>query len=120
MRMLNPDDTLSPYQCPVTAMMSLVGGKWKLIILWCISNEINHFGMLQRAIPAISKKMLTAELRALEHDGLISRTVYPVVPPNVEYGITELGETLRPVLNMMAKWGEDYALPLQTNQAESA
>jgi DNA-binding HxlR family transcriptional regulator len=69
--------------------------------------------MLQRAIPSITKKMLTSELRALETVGLISRKVYPVVPPKVEYSITPLGETLRPVLNAMGSWGQEYALPMQ-------
>lgn len=113
MRVLSTDGEMTPYRCPVTATVNLIGGKWKLIILWCISNDINHFGKLQRAIPSISKKMLTSELRALERDGLISRTVYPVVPPKVEYRITELGQTLSPILNSMAQWGEAYALPLQ-------
>lgn len=104
---------VGPYRCPVTATMSLIGGKWKLIILWCISNEINRFGKLQRAIPDISKKMLTAELRALERDGIISRTIYPVMPPSVEYRMTALGETLLPMMNIMAQWGIDYALAQQ-------
>jgi DNA-binding HxlR family transcriptional regulator len=64
--------------------------------------------------------MLTAELRALEHDGIISRTVYPVVPPRVEYRITELGETLRPMLNEMARWGQQYALPMQQQDASAS
>lgn len=116
MNLTDSNDEFTPYTCPVTAMMNLIGGKWKLIILWCISNDINRFGKLQRAIPAISKKMLTAELRDLESDGLITRTVYPVVPPKVEYHISDLGETLRPVLNMMAQWGEEYAIPLQATE----
>ncbi len=103
----------TPYQCPVTATMQLIGGKWKIIILWAITNNVNRFGMLQRAIPSITKKMLTSELRALETVGLISRKVYPVVPPKVEYSITPLGETLRPVLNAMGNWGQEYALPMQ-------
>ena len=106
-------DIPGPYQCPVTATMQVIGGKWKIIILWAISNDVNRFSLLQRAIPSITKKMLTTELRALEADGLISRTVYPVVPPRVEYSITPLGETLRPVLNAMGDWGMHYALPMQ-------
>jgi DNA-binding HxlR family transcriptional regulator len=107
------DPITSPYRCPVTATMQFLGGKWKIIILWAISNQVKRFGELQRAIPGITKKMLTAELRALEHDGFISRTVYPVVPPKVEYNITALGETLRPVLGALGEWGQIYALPLQ-------
>ncbi len=109
----------SPYRCPVTATMHLIGGKWKIIILWAISNNANRFGLLQRAIPDITKKMLTSELRALEADGLISRKVYAVVPPKVEYSITALGETLGPVLNAMGAWGQRYALPMQDGEVIS-
>lgn len=99
--------------------MQLIGGKWKIIILWAISNNVSRFGELQRAIPGITKKMLTSELRALERDGLISRTVYPVVPPKVEYNITPFGDTLRPVLGAMGDWGVTYAIPLQ-DEAKAA
>jgi len=115
MKTFAPGETLAPYQCPVTATMRLIGGKWKMIILWCITNEVNRFGELQRAIPAITKKVLTEELRALESDGLITRTVYPGLPLKVEYHITSLGETLRPMLNSMANWGEQYAIPTQAS-----
>jgi DNA-binding HxlR family transcriptional regulator len=102
----------SPYQCPVTAaMQQIIGGKWRIIILWAIGNDVNRFGMLQRAIPGITKKMLTTELRALEEAGLISRTVFPVVPPRVEYAVTPLGETLRPALEALDLWGETHVLP---------
>lgn len=101
----------SPYQCPVTAAMQVIGGKWRIIILWAIGNKVNRFGMLQRAIPGITKKMLTTELRALEEAGLICRTVFPVVPPKVEYEMTALGHTLRPALEALGMWGEAHALP---------
>ena len=101
----------SPYQCPVTAAMQVIGGKWRIIILWAVGNNVNRFGMLQRAIPGITKKMLTTELRALEEAGLISRTVFPVVPPKVEYAVTPLGKTLRPALEALGVWGEAHVLP---------
>ena len=101
----------SPYQCPVTAAMQIIGGKWRIIILWAIGNDVNRFGTLQRAIPGITKKMLTTELRALEEAGLISRTVFPVVPPKVEYAVTPLGQKLRPALEALGLWGETHALP---------
>ncbi len=107
-----------PYQCPVTAAMQVIGGKWKIIILWAITNNANRFGLLQRAIPSITKKMLTSELRALEEAGLISRKVYPVVPPKVEYSITPLGETLRPVLNALGEWGVEHVLEKRSKAAE--
>jgi DNA-binding HxlR family transcriptional regulator len=108
----------TPYRCPVTATMQLIGGKWKIIILWAITNNVNRFGALQRAIPDITKKMLTSELRALEAEGLISRKVYAVVPPKVEYSITPLGASLGPVLNAMGDWGQAYALPMQLEKSE--
>lgn len=113
MKSVSFDQTTTPYNCPVTATVRLIGGKWKMIILWCITNDVNRFGELQRAIPGITKKMLASELRALEKEGIISRTVYPVVPPKVEYSITPMGDTLRPILNAIAQWGEAYALPMQ-------
>lgn len=106
----SPGAIPAPYQCPVTATMQVIGGKWKIIILWAITNDVNRFGALQRAIPSITKKMLTSELRALESAGLISRKVYPVVPPRVDYSITPLGETLRPVLNALGDWGRRHVL----------
>ena len=111
-------DIPGPYQCPVTATMQVIGGKWKIIILWAITNNANRFGLLQRAIPSITKKMLTSELRALEEAGLISRKVYPVVPPKVEYSITPLGETLRPVLNALGEWGVEHVLAKRAEAAE--
>ena len=112
--------SITPYRCPVTATMQLIGGKWKIIILWSIGNRVNRFGELQRAIPSITKKMLTSELRALEREGLISRKVFPVVPPKVEYSITTLGETLRPVLEAMGDWGVKYALPMKDEGENNA
>lgn len=113
MTVTNFNQVTTPYQCPVTAAMKLIGGKWKIIILWAISNGVGRFGELQRAIPSITKKMLTSELRALEQEGFITRKVYPVVPPKVEYSITPFGESLRPMLEAMGEWGQKYAIPLQ-------
>ena len=109
--MLGGEEILSPYQCPVTAMMTLLGGKWKLIILWCVRNGVTRFGGLQRAIPAVTKKMLTSELRALEADGFLTRTVFAQVPPRVEYALTPLAMTLEDSLKVLAAWGEVYAVP---------
>jgi DNA-binding HxlR family transcriptional regulator len=98
--------------------MQVIGGKWKIIILWAIGNRVNRFGLLQRAIPGITKKMLTTELRALEEAGLISRTVFPVVPPKVEYDITPLGHSLRPALEALGQWGDTHAVPMQRASRE--
>jgi DNA-binding HxlR family transcriptional regulator len=100
------DSTLDfSLNCPVSATLEVLGGKWRMMILWSIDLGHNRFGMMQRVLPGISKKQLTAELRELERYGLISRTVFAEVPPRVEYAITSLGESLRPVLSAIRNWG---------------
>jgi DNA-binding HxlR family transcriptional regulator len=91
--------------CPVTKCMQIIGGKWKTIIIYLISIEINRFGQLQRSCEGISKQMLTKQLRELEKDGIINRKIYAEIPPRVEYSITPKGETLFPILESMEKWG---------------
>ena len=97
--------TLGPDQCPVTFTVGFIGGKWKPVIIHLIRKGANRFGVLQRAIDGISKQMLTAQLRELENDGILSRTIFPEIPPRVEYAITPLGESLLPVIDAMSKWG---------------
>jgi DNA-binding HxlR family transcriptional regulator len=94
--------------CPVTTALSVIGGKWKVIILWHLQDGVKRFGELQRLVKGISQKMLTQELRDLEHSGLVGRKVYPVVPPKVEYSLTETGWSLKPVLEQLCEWGEAY------------
>ncbi len=96
------------YFCPVTAAISIIGGKWKPIILWILFQGTRRFGELKRMIPKITQKMLTQQLRELERDGIVHRKVYPVVPPKVEYSLTEHGRTLDPVLQAMAEWGNTH------------
>jgi DNA-binding HxlR family transcriptional regulator len=96
---------LGPDQCPVTFTVGFIGGKWKPVIIHLIRKGANRFGVLQRAIDGISKQMLTAQLRELENDGILSRTIFPEIPPRVEYAITPLGESLLPVIDAMSKWG---------------
>lgn len=98
--------TITP--CPVTTTLSVIGGKWKPIILFIIRKEKKRFGEIKKLIPAITQKMLTQQLRELEQDGIIHRKVYPVVPPKVEYSLTEYGKTLNPILAAMAKWGSSH------------
>ncbi|XOV69172.1 MAG: winged helix-turn-helix transcriptional regulator [Fluviicola sp.] len=98
----------SRVQCPVTYTMSVIGGKWKPIILFLISKEVNRFGMLQRNIDGISKQMLTKQLRELESDGILERVIYPEIPPRVEYFITPKGESLFPIIQSMKEWGTNY------------
>lgn len=90
--------------CPVTYTQNIIGGKWKPIILSRIRMGINRFGIMQRSIPTISKQMLTAQLRELEDDGIVSRKVYAEVPPRVEYNITKSGQDIFPIIEAMAKW----------------
>ena len=96
--------------CPVTAAVGIIGGKWKPIILYILAEDVHRFGQLRRRLPHITQKMLTQVLRELEKDGVIKRKVYAEVPPKVEYSLTKLGETLRPVLDLLHQWGEDHAL----------
>lgn len=98
----------SNVQCPVTYTMGVIGGKWKPIILYLISKDVNRFGVLQRSIEGISKQMLTKQLRELEADGLLNRVIYPEIPPRVEYFITEKGNSLFPIIKEMSNWGKEY------------
>ena len=88
--------------------MELIGGKWKAVILFYLLDGTLRFGELRRKIPGITQRMLTLQLRELEADGLVERTVYPVVPPHVEYALSPFGETLEPVLRTMREWGTRY------------
>ncbi len=96
---------MTVYNCPVTYCMSKIGGKWKPILLFMINNDINRFGILQRSITGISKQMLTKQLRELEADGILERKIYAEIPPRVEYFITDLGDSLMPVIVSMKEWG---------------
>jgi len=96
--------------CPVKATMDIIGGKWKPIILYYLKDGITRFGEFQRLIPHITKKMLTQQLRELERDEIIERKVYHQVPPKVEYSLSEYGKSLKPVLELMATWGNEHHL----------
>lgn len=91
--------------CPVSATLHIIGGKYKALILWHLTDNILRFNELRRLIPEATPKMLTQQLRELEDDGLISRQVYPVVPPKVEYQLTDEGKSIFPILNAMYDWG---------------
>lgn len=94
--------------CPVDATIRLIGGKYKSLILWHLVGHTLRFGELQRLIPQATPKMLTQQLRELEADHLLRRTVYPVVPPKVEYALTPFGLSLKPILDAMYTWGFEY------------
>jgi DNA-binding HxlR family transcriptional regulator len=102
--------------CPVSATINIIGGKWKPIILYLISHNINRFSELLTYMQGISRKMLTEQLRQLEHDGILKRTVFEKAPPHVEYHITELGLTLRPIILSMREWGLQHALQKKEQQ----
>ena len=97
--------------CPVTATMSIIGGKWKILILFLIYNEINRFGKMSMVLKGISKQMLTSQLRELENDGIIKRIIYPEIPPRVEYFLTEKGTSLLPIIDAMKDWGYTHLVP---------
>jgi DNA-binding HxlR family transcriptional regulator len=96
------------YHCTVEAALDVIGGKWKPLILWHLGEEVMRFGELQKGLPGVNAKMLTKQLRELEEDGVIKRTVYPEVPPRVEYTITDFGKTLIPLLQALCEWGAHY------------
>lgn len=95
--------------CPMTLSHSLLSGKWKILILWYLSNHTLRFSELKKKLPGITQKMLTNQLRSLEEDQLINRTVYPVVPPHVEYSLTDIGRQMLPLLETMYQYGITYA-----------
>ncbi len=94
--------------CPVATTVQLIGNKWKLLILRNLLARPWRFNELLRSIPGISQKVLTDNLRAMEKDGIIIRTVYPEVPPRVEYSLSELGDSMRPIIKAMEVWGKNY------------
>ncbi|MBE7212477.1 MAG: helix-turn-helix transcriptional regulator [Gluconacetobacter diazotrophicus] len=95
--------------CPVEAAISLIDGKWKSVILFhLLEGDVLRFGALRRLLPEVTPRMLTNQLRELEADGLITRTVYPQVPPKVEYALSPLGRSLEPVLAALKRWGDEH------------
>lgn len=94
--------------CPVETTLTLIGDKWKVLILRDLLTGTKRFGELKKSVGSVSQKVLTAQLRAMEESGLVSRKVYAEVPPKVEYSLTELGWSLKPILDAMVIWGEEY------------
>lgn len=109
------------YNCPVEATLELIGGKYKALILFHLIEGTLRFSELHRNIPNATPKMLTQQLRELERDNLILRTVYPVIPPKVEYQLTDFGKSIIPVLESMCDWGSNYlsGLDLTVTSASS-
>lgn len=94
--------------CPVATTVQLIGSKWKLLIMRNLLQRSWRFNELRKDLEGISQKVLTDSLRSMEEDGIITRTVYPEVPPRVEYALSDLGESMRPIMNAMEEWGKTY------------
>lgn len=103
---MNPNRKIP--DCPVEMTLQLIGDKWKVLILRDLLTGTKRFSELMRSVSGISQKVLTGNLRAMEADGLLSRTVYPEVPPRVEYTLTKTGYSLKPILDSMTAWGSKY------------
>ncbi|KHD37237.1 HxlR family transcriptional regulator [Clostridium acetobutylicum] len=104
--MIKYNDT--EYQCSMELTLDIIGGKWKVLILWHLGKGTLRFGELMKTLPKITQKMLTQQLRSLEETGLINRFVYASVPPKVEYSLTDTGKSLLPILDNLCQWALDY------------
>jgi DNA-binding HxlR family transcriptional regulator len=93
--------------CPAQRTLDVLGGRWKVPILYYLSQKTRRFSDLRRQLPGCTQKMLTQQLRELERDGVVHRKVYPQVPPKVEYSLTDLGRSLKPVISAMCRWGSE-------------
>lgn len=96
------------FACPVAVTVDVIGGKWKGLILYHLVPGPRRFNELRRLMPEITQRMLTLQLRELEHDGIVHREIYQQIPPKVEYSFTDFGETLKPIIFLMRDWGEVY------------
>ena len=96
------------YNCPLEATLDVIGGKWKLYLLWHLREETKRYGELKRSTRGITEKMLIQQLRELESDRLVKRKVYPEIPPKVEYSLTPYGKTFVPILQLLNSWGLDH------------
>ena len=103
-------------KCPVETSLDVLAGKWKILILWYLRSETKRFNELQKLLPRTTQKMLIQKLRELEEDGIVHREVYPVVPPKVEYSLTEYGQTLKPILKQLYLWGEIHKKKFKINK----
>lgn len=102
--------------CPVATTVQLIGSKWKLLIIRNLLQRPWRFNELRKNLEGISQKVLTDSLRSMESDGIITRTVYPEVPPRVEYALSELGESMRPIIKSMESWGMNYKKILENEE----
>lgn len=112
--------TVEQLICPAELTLRVIGGKWKPVILWHLSSGTKRFSELKRAIPGVTQRMLSQQLRELEGDGVMLRKVYAQVPPKTEYSLTEFGRTLGPILRLMCKWGTEHARRLRNRERSTA
>jgi DNA-binding HxlR family transcriptional regulator len=117
---MEDDMSREKFGCPVEITLTLLGNKWKVLILRELFTGTKRFGELSRGIPGISQKMLTQQLRQMEKDNLIERKVYAEVPPRVEYFLTETGRSLKPILDEMHRWGRQYQSLHSSESSNSA
>ena len=103
-------------ECPVETTLQLIGDKWKVLIIRDLLGGTKRFNELKRSVGGISQKVLTSNLRSMEASGLISRKVYPEVPPKVEYSLTDLGQSFMPIMEHIKDWGETHLLPLSSSR----
>jgi len=96
------------YHCPVEAALVVIGGKWKALIIWQLKSGTLRFTEIMERLPMVTPRMMTKQLRELEEDAVITRTIYPEVPPRVEYALTPLGSSVVPVLESLCAWGAEY------------
>ncbi|MFP3125660.1 MULTISPECIES: winged helix-turn-helix transcriptional regulator [Bacillaceae] len=107
------------YNCEKELTLAIIGGKWKMLILWHLGKEgTKRFGELRSMMPGITQRMLVSQLRELEEDLIVHREVYPVVPPKVEYSLTEVGESLMSILESMYEWGKNYMETVMKDEEE--
>ena len=105
-----------PQRCPWTAALRVIGGKWKGLIWWRLSRGLTRSSDLKRSIPQVTRKMLTQQLREMERDGIVLRTVHPEVPPRVEYALTDYGRSLAPVFDAVCSWGARHRERLDNSE----
>ena len=117
-RMSSAPSVLEP-QCPSRLVLDRIADKWTALVIQILARGTMRYAQLQRAIGGISQKMLTQTLRSLERDGLVQRTVHPVIPPKVEYSLTRLGRTLIEPLHALCRWSEKHLAELQANRARA-
>lgn len=116
---MSEDQSELNVRCPVEACLDLIGGKWKSVILFHLLGGTRRFNELRRLLPKVTQRMLTRQLRELEADHVIVRTVYPEVPPKVEYSLSELGRSMEPIIRMLQKWGMEYMSRKKQQGAQS-